>query len=182
MTETIKTMSERLDLRMLLQKFRDEGARQIRVGFDRPDNFLGRLICRITKSEFSHTYLIFVVGLDRDEMRIEARAGVGVVKMHVEAPAEGAVEITLTTNPQLATEKFLIAQTWVGAATYSVWQLLAIWMCIGWGWKVPARMGSVVCSELVARVCYPQFDLRNGKTFDECSPQDVLEAAERNHE
>jgi len=79
----------------------------------------------------------------------------------------------------LARRKFAQALTWVGAAGYGHLQILAMLLRKKIGWPVRRTIGRVVCSELVARIMYPEIDLRDGRDFDETTPANTLRAAIR---
>ena len=85
--------------------------------------------------------------------------------------------VRISDNPELIERKLLTAKTWVGAAGYGHFQLLAMLCFIKFGWRVPKSIGRVVCSELVARILYPDIDLTEGHPLDAVTPANVYNAA-----
>lgn len=78
----------------------------------------------------------------------------------------------------LADRKRLTAEMWVGAVGYGHLQILAMLLRKKIGWNVRRSIGRVVCSEYVARVLWPEFDLRDGREFDEVTPANLWRSAQ----
>lgn len=82
--------------------------------------------------------------------------------------------LPLHVDVESAGRMWLAAQTWVGSAGYGAWQLVAQLAFEKWGLPVRRSMGRVVCCELVARIAYPDVDLRSeNRDFDELTPGSV---------
>lgn len=157
--------------------------------FVQGDAWLSRLIRRVTGSRWSHVALGFAKQEgDRNVQRsrfdipavyFEALFGEGVVgpkpMWHVmEWAAESkdrAFEVVpIPVGIFGAMRIRMVAETYVGDATYARWQLLAQFAFERWGWPVPRSMAKVQCSEFLARACFTEIDLRRTRSFDSVSP------------
>lgn len=80
--------------------------------------------------------------------------------------------VLLQLTPEECEQKRQLCFAWRGVMTYSKPQLLAMAMFERYGLPVPHSPSRVVCSEFVARVLYPQIDLRDLRRtrFDEVNP------------
>ena len=146
---------------------------------------LSRMIMRICNSKWSHTGIGFnLLGSDGILRKVYFEAMVGRVvgpprpleKLleHSQKPGCGH-ELTVVNCPvDVARRKYLVARSYIGAVSYAELQLLAMLLHIRVGWHVPSSPGRMVCSELVGRILFPEFDLRKrGESFDEITPEDV---------
>lgn len=63
------------------------------------------------------------------------------------------------------------AQSWVGRVGYFAWQLAGMWAFERLRIPVRKSPGKVVCSEAVARLVFPELDLRDAfRDFDAVNP------------
>ena len=79
---------------------------------------------------------------------------------------------TVKLRPGGAEIKRRECETWVGKRGYYALQLAAMWACERLGTRVRETPNRVVCSEAVARLLYPEIDLRDSRRtrFDEVNP------------
>jgi len=168
------------------------------VFVSRGDNWLSKLILRVL-GEWTHMGLGFVLETGAI-VYYEAlfRKGVQGPKPLAEidrwAAARPGRRYAMRLLPDMnskAEEKRIIVRTYQDVAGYNGLQLLSMWFLerVGrrFGWRVPRSRGRVVCSELVARVLHPEYDLRDAErsTFDAVNPTsawrrllDILKARE----
>jgi hypothetical protein len=85
--------------------------------------------------------------------------------------------VKLSEDRCLVDRKLKTAQMWVRAAGYGHLQIVAMLLFLKFGWRVPPSMGRVVCSELVARILWPDIDVTEGHDFDAVTPANVWRAA-----
>lgn len=151
----------------------------IAVVFVHGTGLLSRAIESVTRSPYSHALIRF----DLDDGSAEyfeslfargvigPRAIMNLWDYQAEHPGVFHTAIQLNCNARMAAGKYAIAQTFVGSAGYGEMQLIAMWLFKRFGWRVPLSIGRVVCSEFVARVIFPEWDVTDAEhTFDEIDP------------
>lgn len=151
--------------------------------FTRGESLLAKLICRVTKGQWSHAAIGFRLD-DGSLVYFEALVGkpIGPAKRWQEIldwrgkkPAQRRVAtIWLPILPDVVQRKYLIAQTYAGR-TYAEWQLGLIWLAqrLGISFVNADNPGKMVCSELLARILVPEIDLRDLQhpSFDYVTPE-----------
>ena len=142
---------------------------------------ISRLITRVTGGGPSHVAIVFDGPTCAWPAYYEALFGRGVegprpMKHMLDwakaEPGRRMETIWLRAEPGTVARARLIAETFVGAVGYGGLQLLCMLSMLRWGWRVPRSMGRVVCSELAARVLYP--DVWRRVDFDRVTPLDLL--------
>jgi hypothetical protein len=159
-------------------------------------SWLSRIISRVTKCPWSHCGIGFVLRI----LSTEGTDNTEEKRVYFEALFSGGFQgpkpwshITdwvhadererrklfswrLGTGPEIAEEKLALCAQLVGLRSYSAAQLLAMYFFEKFGWGVPRSDDKVVCSEIVGRILYPEFDLRSdGRTFDEITPCSIFQ-------
>ena len=149
----------------------------------RGDGLLAKLIARVT-GEWTHMGLGFELS-DNRRVYYEALFGKGVQgpkplsELEQWAAARPGRRYALRVLPGMdhaAGLKRVIVNTYKDVAGYGELQILSMWFFerVGrrFGWRAPRSRSRIVCSELVARVLMPEFDLRDAvrRSFDEVNP------------
>jgi hypothetical protein len=160
------------------------------------------LLMRVMGFSFSHCGIGFTVNRSEapgpglatgsSEIYFEALFGKGFLgprpleDMFVWAAKHPRRKITimrLGVGADLATEKLIVAESYVGILGYAEWQLLAMWAFERFGRRfglhVPRSSNRVVCSEAVARILYPQIPLtdQDHSRLDEITPKSLYHSA-----
>lgn len=154
------------------------------------DAVWSRAISRLTDGGPSHVAIGFNARPDSDELGLvyfEALFGRGVIgprpvqrllDWQERRPKTRRMEIVpLPCEGDVAFRKRMAAEMWVGAAGYGHLQIIAMLLRKKFGFRVRRNLGRVVCSEFVARLLWPEYDLRDGREFDAVTPANVLRAA-----
>lgn len=151
------------------------------------------LIRRVTGCDWSHVGIgfAFVDSCDNPAgcVAFEALFGLGFVGptpwqdilAWAKQPGRSIMtEDVIPPSLMMLQEKYALALRLVGALGYAVWQLLAMWGFERLGIRVPRSPRRVVCSEIVARILFPEIELRtDGRSFDEVTPCSLLHAVQK---
>jgi len=152
------------------------------VFFSRTNSWLSRAIQRVMKCYWSHVGLIFLFPSGKVEYT-EALFGKGVTAPRPlsdlltwsSLPGNGVKPIPVNLPPEKVAKMWLLAKTYRRTVGYGELQLFCLWAFVRFGFRLPHTPNHVVCSELVARLLYPEIDCRPAdRTFDEVLPRDVL--------
>lgn len=163
------------------------------VFFCKGESFISRLILRVSK--WSHCGIGFSGKSDAGVMPwvvyFESLFGKGfrgpynIADLYAWAakdPRRKVEIVSLGVSQDMAHEKYVRATTLVGKLGYAEWQLLAMWWFerVGrrFGWHVPRSPEKAVCSESVARILFPEIDLRDPihDRLDEITPGSLYDA------
>ena len=105
-----------------------------------------------------------------------ARRWKRVVEWALKGPTRRIDERKVALDRAAAVRCWRRAQLFVGRRSYGEWQLFFMWLHARVGTRVPSSPLKFVCSEYVARVLFPELDLRGDREMDELTPRDVWEA------
>lgn len=167
-------------------------ASSIFVFFCGGDSLLSRAIMRITGGPWSHCGIGFTT--PQGEMYYEALFSKGftgprplsdIYDWAAKNPERKLTVVRLGVEADLATEKLIISQAWVGVVGYAEWQLVAMWAFERFGrrfgWHVPRSSNTAICSVAVARILHPQIDLTDADhpQLDEVTPVSLYWALQR---
>jgi len=150
------------------------------VFFSRGDSYLSDLICRLTDSPWSHMGIFFRLA-DGSVVYYEALVGRTVngpiplqclIDWAQKSEKRNFILIDLPALAPLALSKLVRVQTYVGRVGYAELQLLGMLAFEKWGWPILSTPRRVVCSELGARILYPEMDLTEPAhpTLDSVNP------------
>lgn len=119
---------------------------------------------------------------DKTEVYYEALVGKGfrgpkpltdLIGWQAELPERRSVLVAeIPSLAGIAELKRRLTQSYTEIVTYSEWQLVALFFAIRYGWEIAESHKGVVCSEIAARILYPEIELRDHEhhIFDLVTP------------
>lgn len=149
------------------------------VFFTTGEKAVSNIICRVDGGPFSHMGVGFKG--KSEEIYYEALVGKGfagprqftdLVSWQMKKPGRKLLILEIPSLASCAEQKRIVTETYSHVLTYSEWQLVALFCFIKFGWTVEETLTRVICSEIVARICAPEMDLRDSKhkIFDVVTP------------
>tara|TARA_R110000824_G_scaffold10585_2_gene46525 strand:+ start:43 stop:603 length:561 start_codon:yes stop_codon:yes gene_type:complete len=155
------------------------------------DTFLGKLICWVQAPGLvwrghadtipTHARLGFTLE-DGSQVYFEALEGSGFDGPKPEKRVQNWVKngsgrwthhYNLDLAPGIAEQIHERAQGRLGQWSYSVPQLLGMYFALRFGARLRQSPDKVICSEAVARLLFPDVDLRENRTFENVTPLSI---------